>query len=145
MGDKITIRRLGPGDLELLCAVPEGLFDEAVDPGQARAFLDDPMHELLLAFAGDLAVGMASGTVLLHPDKQPAMFINEVGVRDDYLRRGIGRAVTQALIDLARERGCKGVWLGADTDNTPALALYRALGGDELTIVGFGWDGAFDD
>jgi aminoglycoside 6'-N-acetyltransferase I len=88
---------------------------------------------------------MATGTVLQHPDKAPSMFVNEVGVRDEWLRRGIGRAVTERLIAIARARGCKGVWLGTEPDNVAALALYRDLKGDEMTIVGFAWDGAFDD
>jgi len=78
----ITIRALGPEDLVLLVAVPEGLFDEPVDPVQAAAFLADPMHEIVLALGGDLAVAMATGTVVLHPDKPPSMFVNEVGTRD---------------------------------------------------------------
>jgi hypothetical protein len=78
MTSPITIHHLGPQDLERLCAVPEGLFDHPVDPGLAAAFLADPLHELVLAYEGELAVAFASGTVLLHPDKPPSMFVNEV-------------------------------------------------------------------
>jgi ribosomal protein S18 acetylase RimI-like enzyme len=145
MDQAITIRHLGPGDLGLLLAVPEGLFDEPIDPVQAAAFLADPMHEIMLAYDGDLAVGMVTGTVLLHPDKPPSMFVNEVGTRDGWLRRGIARALTNQFFDVARARGCKGIWLGTEPDNTAALGLYRALDGQEINFVGFGWDGAFDD
>jgi ribosomal protein S18 acetylase RimI-like enzyme len=145
MDQAIIIRHLGPDDLELLLAVPEGLFDEAVDAVQAAAFLADPMHEIMLAYDGDLAVGMVTGTILLHPDKPPSMFVNEVGTRDGWQRRGIARALTERFLDLARARGCEGIWLGTEPDNVPALGLYRMLGGQELTFVGFGWDGAFDD
>ena len=139
--ETITLRPLGPDDFDLLIAVPEGLFDGPVRAEQARAFLDDPLHEIVLAFDGDLAVGLASGTVLLHPDKAPAFFINEVGVRESHQRRGIGRAVTERLIATARGRGCEGIWLGTEADNAPALALYRAMKGDEVRGVFFGWDG----
>jgi aminoglycoside 6'-N-acetyltransferase I len=142
MVDEITYRHLGPQDLDLLLSVPDGLFDNPVDSIQARAFLADPLHEIVLAFDGDLAVGMASGTVLLHPDKPPAMFINEVGVRRDWHRRGIGKAVTETLFDVARVRGCIGIWLGTEAENKPAIALYRSLGGDEVKGVYFGWDDA---
>ena len=142
MSDEITIRCLGPEDFQLLMAVPEGLFDEPMIAEQARAFLQDPLHELVLAYCGDLAVGMASGTILFHPDKPPSMFINEVGTRDGYLRRGIGTRVTQSLIDLARARGCQGVWLGTEADNEAALGLYRSMDGDEVEGVYFGWDDA---
>lgn len=110
MNSNVTIRHIGPDDLPLLMAVPEGLFDNPVDPEQVAAFLADPLREIVLAFDGDLAVGMASGTVLLYPDKPPSMFINEVGARDSHLRRGIGTAVTEKLFEIARARGCRGIW-----------------------------------
>lgn len=144
MNSNVTIRHIGPDDLPLLLAVPEGLFDNPVDPEQAAAFLADPLREIVLAFDGDLAVGMASGTVLLHPDKPPSMFVNEVGARDSHLRRGIGTAVREKLFEIARARGCRGIWLGTETDNGPALALYRKLGGEEMEGVYFGWDGALN-
>ncbi|SPH24428.1 Ribosomal-protein-alanine acetyltransferase [Defluviimonas aquaemixtae] len=144
MTEKIEYRLLGPDDLSLLTGVAEGLFDHPVKREQAAAFLDDPGHMIVLALAGKMAVGLASGTVLLHPDKEPAFFINEVGVRGGWRRRGIGRAMTERLTEAARERGCKGVWLSTEPANAPALALYRALGGDEQHLVGFGWDRAFD-
>ncbi|MFM2354913.1 MAG: hypothetical protein RLZZ528_649 [Pseudomonadota bacterium] len=143
MDQTITFQRLGPAEVDLLCSVRDGLFDNPVDPVQARAFLANPMNEIVLALDGAEVVGFASGTVLQHPDKPPSMFVNEVGVRDDWLRRGIGKAVTQALIDRARARGCQGIWLGTEPDNVAALALYRSLGGEEMTFVGFGWDDAF--
>ena len=47
------------------------------------------------------------------------------------------------LMEAARARGCKGIWLGTEPDNAAALGLYRSLGGDEVSFVGFGWDDAF--
>jgi ribosomal protein S18 acetylase RimI-like enzyme len=41
---------------------------------------------------------------------------------------GLGRALTEAVIDRARERGCRRVELDVNTENTAALALYRSLG-----------------
>lgn len=143
MDKTITLKVLGPADFDILLAVPDGLFDETMRPEQVRAFLDDPLHECVLAFDGDLAVGMATGVIMFHPDKAPSMFVNEVGVRDEYLRRGIGRAVTERMFDIARTKGCKGIWLGTEADNAPALALYRSMKGEEVTGVYFGWDDAF--
>jgi ribosomal protein S18 acetylase RimI-like enzyme len=138
----IQIRTLGPQDLDLLLAVQPDLFDEPIRPDQARAFLSDPNSLLLLAYDGDLAVGMATATILLHPDKAPALFVNEVGTRDSHLRQGIATALMEQLFALARARGCQGIWLGTEPDNTAALGLYRKLGGEEVPFVGFGWDDA---
>ena len=139
--ETITLEVLGPDDLARLMAVPEGLFDFPVIEAEARAFLADPANHLVLAYDGAEAVGMGSATVLRHPDKPPSMFINEVGVRESHQRRGIGRAVTDRLIAIAREVGCKGVWLGTEADNRAGVGLYGSLGGEEVEGVYFGWEG----
>ena len=141
----IDIRHPGAGDLALVMAVAPGLFDNPLIERQARAFLESPLNHLVLAYEAGQAVAFASGTVLLHPDKPPAMFVNELGTRESHRRRGFGRAVLEALIDRARAVGCQGVWLGAETANRKARALYRASGGKEMLFAGYAWDGAFDD
>jgi len=43
---------------------------------------------------------------------------------------GLGRALTEAVLDRARERGCRRVELDVSSENAPAQALYRSLGFD---------------
>lgn len=138
----LELRVLDVADHGLLCAVADGLFDHPIDPVQTAAFLNDPLHHIVLAFDGREAVGMASGTVLFHPDKAPAFFVNEVATRDGWTRRGVARAVCTRLFDLAREIGCRGIWLGTETDNVAAIGLYRALKANEMPGIFFGWDDA---
>ena len=138
----ICLRDIGPDDLDLLLAVTPGLFDHALLPDQSRAFLNDAANFLVLAYDGDVAVGMATATLLRHPAQQPALFVNEVGTRDSHLRQGIATALMRHLLALGRARGAKGTWLGTEADNEPALGLYRKLGGDEVALTGFGWDDA---
>ena len=146
MDGALEIRRLGWQDLDILCAVPEGLFDFPVDAAQAAAFLADPGHEIVAAFTDGLMVGMATGTVLLHPDKAPCMFVNEVGVREDYRQRGIGSLIMERFLEVARGRGCEGVWLGTEADNGSARALYLKVGGRETEgLVIYDWDGVMDE
>ncbi len=145
MNDTITLRTLGPDDLATLLAVKEDLFDNAIRPDQARAFLDEPNHILVLAFDGADAVGMASGQIMLHPDKAPAFFIAEVGVREAYQRRGIAKRLCRSIMDAARTRGCECLWLATELKNTPARALYHSLDAREIgDVVVYDWDGAMD-
>ena len=140
MTEPITLHRLGPDDLEMLMAVEEGLFDDAPRHDQTAAFLNDPLHAMFVALDGAV-VGMASGQVMYHPDKPPAFFIAEVGVRDAYQRRGIARRLCQALSDHAKELGCEGIWVATEGDNEAARALYCALGARETKdIVVYDWD-----
>lgn len=140
----MQIRHLQPDDIDTLLSIRDGIFDNRVDPLQARAFLASDLHHLFVAFEADQALAFASGTVLLHPDKAPSLFINEVGTHEDHRRRGHASAVLQALIDHARAIGCKGLWLGTEPDNDAARGLYRKLGAVEMAFVGYGWDDAFE-
>ena len=145
MADTITLRLMGPDDLDDLIAVGEGLFDHPIRPDQARAYLDAPSHLLVLAFAGDMAVGMASGQILLHPDKPPAFFVAEVGTREAWQRQGGAAAMCTRLLDEARALGCEGIWVATEAENAAARALYRALDARETAdIVVYDWDGAMD-
>ncbi len=139
----MEIRALGTADVALLCGVAPGLFDNPVRPDQAQAFLESPLNLLVAALEDGEIHAFASATVLLHPDKAPALLVNEVGTRAGYRRRGLASAVCRALFDAARGRGCTGIWLGAEPDAAAALALYRRLGGEERAFIGFAWDGAF--
>ena len=49
-------------------------------------------------------------------------------MREASQRRGIGRALVEALAALAVERGCVGMWVLTDADNEAALRTYRAAG-----------------
>lgn len=141
MDKTITLLHLGPDDLQLLLDVQVGLFDNPVLPDQARAFLDDPLHEMMVAIAHGQIVGMASGQVMFHPDKPPAFFIAEVGVRDAFQRQGIAAQLCTALIGIAKGRGCEGIWVATENENGPARALYQSLGARETKdIVVYDWD-----
>lgn len=126
---KITLRRLVAGDEQRLVAASP-LFDGPVTPELARLFLTRPGHHLLLAEdVRGTAVGFVSGVETTHPDKGTEMFLYELGVAERWRRRGVASRLIGALADIARERGCYGMWTGTEHDNEAALATYRATGG----------------
>lgn len=144
MTETVIYHRLDVDNAHLLQGAD--VFDNAVDADQLANFLADAGHELVFARQGETVIGFASGVVLLHPDKQPAFFINEVDVAPDFQRQGIGKALCQRLMELARKRGCKGIWLATEGANLPARSLYKSLEGRETKdIVVYDWDGAMDD
>jgi len=110
-----------------LAAGADGLFDKPLRPESLAAFLDDPNHLLWYAVVARRPVGFASGSILLHPDKKPQMFINEVGVDAAYRRRGIGRDLVARLVEAARARGCDYAWLGTETDNEGGNACFGSV------------------
>ncbi|WP_086828993.1 GNAT family N-acetyltransferase [Streptomyces sp. NRRL B-24572] len=104
-------------------------------------FLAAPGHLMLIAYAEDgFPAGFVSGIEMLHPDKGAEMCLYELAVDESHRRRGIGRALTEALVAEARARGCRGAWVPVDTDNEPALATYRSAGAaDEGVFAMLGW------
>ncbi|MCV6594283.1 MAG: GNAT family N-acetyltransferase [Silicimonas sp.] len=131
MGQPIIIRNLGPEEAHVLDRVAPGVFDNPVDPTQTFGFLATRVNEIVVALSGGEVVGMATGTVLMHPDKPFGFFINEVGVAEDFRRQGIGTRLLTRLIDLARDRGCEEIWLATEGDNIAARALYRKFDTEE--------------
>ncbi|MGO1544666.1 MAG: GNAT family N-acetyltransferase [Gulosibacter sp.] len=105
------------------------LFDEPVLEASAADFLARPGHVLFLALdpAGK-GIGFVSGVEMRHPDKAPEMFLYELGVAEEWRRRGVAKALVLALRDEARIRGCVGMWTGTEGENGPALATYRSTG-----------------
>ena len=109
-------------------------FDSEVVAAWTAAFLDDPGHHLILAYVDGEPAGFVSATEVLHPDKPPQLFLNEIGVAAPHQRRGAATALIEALKVIGRKRGCTSMWVLTDEGNAAAMALYRMTGGS--------WDGA---
>ena len=125
------IRAMGPGDDASVVAASH-LFDGPAKPDATARFLAEPGHHLLLAYDADVPdrpVGMVTGVETTHPDKGTEMFLYELAVDDAAQGRGIGRALVSALADVARDRGCYGMWVLTDDDNPAAVKAYTAAGG----------------
>jgi aminoglycoside 6'-N-acetyltransferase I len=135
MTDRVIIRMLTEADLPLLLQADEDVFDEAVNPELAAEFLADPRHHMAAAILDGTIVGMASGVHYIHPDKPPALWINEVGVAERCRRQGIARRLIETLLDHASTIGCGEAWVATELDNTPARGLYRSTRGAEEEIV----------
>jgi ribosomal protein S18 acetylase RimI-like enzyme len=128
----VEIRTLGPGDDAAVVAA-QHLFDGPADAGATARFLGDSGHHLLVAYDGERPVGFVSGVEVTHPDKGSEMFLYELSVDEPARRRGIGRALVDALGSLGRKRGCLGMFVFTDDDNEPALATYRSAGGRDAS------------
>jgi ribosomal protein S18 acetylase RimI-like enzyme len=123
----VHIERIGLGEVDRVVAASR-LFDDPATPEWTTRFLSSPGHHLLFALVDGVDVGFVSGVETTHPDKGTEMFLYELGVDESARGRGVGKALVAALGDLARERGCHGMWVSTEADNRAALATYRSAG-----------------
>jgi len=121
---------MSAGDVDVVVAA-DHLFDYDVRPEWAAVFLEDPRHHLCIAYIEGEPAGMVTGVELAHPDKGTEMFLYELGVDERFRRAGVGKALASALAELARGRGCYGMWVLTDASNEAALRTYRGGGATE--------------
>jgi ribosomal protein S18 acetylase RimI-like enzyme len=125
---EIQVRLLGPQDGECLDRVAPGVFDNVIDSLRSAEFMGDGRHHLVVALDDGVVVGMASAVHYVHPDKEPQLFINEVGVAPTHYRRGIARRMLDRLMRLAADLDCTEAWVLTDRTNIAAQRLYEAAG-----------------
>jgi L-phenylalanine/L-methionine N-acetyltransferase len=97
------------------------------DAVKARLETVKPNHHRLVALVEGRVVGLLS---LTRYEGRRA-HTGEIGlfVHDDFARRGIGRKLTEACVDLAENwLGLTRIELGVYTDNAAAIALYESCG-----------------
>ncbi len=133
----ISIKRLGAGDGSILefLALHDTNFDldEHGKPGQplevetAKKFLENPDVLFWVAFEAKNPIGFLQCNVIhLRSDKGLELLLYEIGVHQDWRRRGIGRALLDQMKSWMRENDIDTVWVLAD--NQGAVEFYRSSG-----------------
>jgi ribosomal protein S18 acetylase RimI-like enzyme len=95
---------------------------------------------MVVALQDGVVVGQARGVIHLHPDEEDELYVDNLGVTPALHRRGVGRRLMDALIAWGKERGCTHGWVATESDNAPAIGLYRALGAEPVAMVYFEYD-----
>jgi GNAT superfamily N-acetyltransferase len=104
-----------------------GLAEEPVDPAQVWAFLATRVNELVVALEAGEVIGLACGTVVMHPTGPTEFMVTRVVVHPDSRRQGVGKGLLLRLMALAEDRGCVHVWARASADNVAFRALAMSL------------------
>jgi ribosomal protein S18 acetylase RimI-like enzyme len=142
-GGQIIFREAVPEDLpailHLLADDPLGKYrEQAIEgddvPPHSRAAFEaiaaDPRNRLIVAEADGQVAGCLQLTFipgLTYKGRERAL-IEGVRVSNAMRGRGLGKAMMEHAIGLARERGCALVQLTTDKRRAEAQAFYRALG-----------------
>lgn len=140
--DDVQIRAATEADAQLLfdlileLAEYEKLADEVAGDAEVlrRSLFEQKAAEaLLLETAGGEAVGYAIFfTTFSTFECRSGIWLEDVYVRPEHRRGGIGRAVMEHLARIAQERGhIRLEWVALDW-NEPALSFYEGLGAGRM-------------
>lgn len=128
----MILRPLADADLERVCSIERdwsgtpwsrGLFEEELRRPEICHWLVLVPGPALAAGAGQAVA--AYGGFWKAVDE--AHFTN-IAVHTDWRRRGLGRALLEALLERAKRLGCVSATLEVRPSNAAALALYQGQG-----------------
>lgn len=121
----MKLERLRPRHIDEILLIEEDLFGvERWSAGMFRSELDSG-HFYLVALDDDRVVIGYAGLAVLPPAEA---WVNNIGVRRDAQRRGVGRALLEALLAEASRRGVRRILLEVAAGNAPAQKLYADYG-----------------
>lgn len=131
---RLDVRQVGPESAPELARVIGGSFGQA-DDHLANDIVRDMTAEgerYFLARLGDTPVGAFKIFV-----DTPKAYIYAFGVLPEYRRNGYGREILEDILPRLFGEGWTAVGLEVDADNTPAQALYHAVGFHDVTVYGY--------
>lgn len=142
MDNKIKIRNAVPEDVHIIqqfikeLAEFEKLFDQVKTSRQDLQkvlFGEKSFVEVLIAEYDKLPAGYA----LFFPNfstfiGKPGIYLEDLFVKTEYRSKGIGKALMEAVISLAKERNCGRVEWSVLNWNKSAIDFYIARGAQQL-------------
>ncbi|HEX5713842.1 MAG TPA: GNAT family N-acetyltransferase [Solirubrobacterales bacterium] len=132
---EISIRRAGPEDAAAIARLLHDFNEEYEEPTPgvepltkySRQLLEEGEMDVLLAGDGPDGISL----VRLRPSPwtgKPEAYLQELYVVPPLRGQGIGRALLEATIALARAAGATGIDLNTGETDTAARALYESAG-----------------
>lgn len=124
--------RVGPLLTEEIAAFLPFLMEiggDAATQNSISGFLSQPQNLVLLAWAEGKPVGWIRAFELPEIEAIGSMMLLfEIDVLESHRRQGVARALVEELKRVAKDRGCREVWVVTEDDNEPARRLYESSG-----------------
>jgi GNAT superfamily N-acetyltransferase len=135
VSEDLVVRMATPGDAAAIGRLLDAFNREFEDATPGAAALAERVADLLAE--DELTVLLAepgpSGVAVLRFRRALwtqalECYLEELYVVPEHRGRGLGRAIMEAALDLARREGAAGMYLGTNETDVAARALYESLG-----------------
>lgn len=127
----VRIERMQATDIAALLPIECDLFGpERWTEGMFRSELEQGHYYLVARDASGAVLGYG-GLAVLPPDEA---WVNNLAVRRDAQRRGVGRALLEALLAQAQRHQVRKVMLEVAVNNLAAQRLYAGYGFEPVAV-----------
>ena len=119
----MIIRRMTAADIPFAAEIEKFCF---VHPWSEQSINEEMSKEksvFLMAFEDETPIGYAGLSTVIDEG-----YMGNLGVKEEYRRKGTGRALMNELIRECREMNLAFITLEVRASNIPAVKLYEALG-----------------
>lgn len=89
---------------------------------------------------GKVLGGLTAYELPMYNTEGVEMFLYDIGVKLEFQRKGMGKALLQALQNHCQEKGIGSLFVSADEEDTHALDFYRNTGGKEDKVRHYSYD-----
>ncbi|MDN3649538.1 GNAT family N-acetyltransferase [Reinekea marina] len=131
----------------LVSLINNAMWDDAneisvFDVESLTAYLSRQDTVFLACYIDEQIAGIASARIEIKPyGKEQWLYIDEVDVCVNFRKLGVGKYMMKSLLTIAKAHNCTEAWLGTETDNKAANALYSSLKPTEIEeFIGFNFD-----
>jgi aminoglycoside 3-N-acetyltransferase I len=106
-----------------------------------NAYLEAMLTQPTMLALGAVTDGVIVGGLIafelfpIHGHKEFCLY--DIAVHPAHQKQGIGKQLIHRLKEVARERGVETIFVEAESDDEGAVAFYRTLKGEELSVNHF--------
>jgi len=135
--EALYLEHAGEADLEALLAIEQRSFSHPWTPRHFRQALASPEQVLTLVLRAGFGAdeeGRGIRAYCVVETVVDEMHIHDLAVHPDHRRKGLGRRLLGLVLGIAARRGAETAFLEVRQSNWPALALYRSMGFEALSV-----------
>jgi aminoglycoside 3-N-acetyltransferase I len=140
MNERADIQKIHSlSDVKALVSVFALAFEQEyiVTDEYLSQMLEDEKTLILGAFIDTKIVGglVAMEMMPIHGTKE--FYIYDIAVHPEYQKQGLGKALVDHLKREAKKRDIETIFVEAESEDEGAVAFYRALGGEDVSVNHF--------